>query len=72
MSEQTNETATTQEKPANVYKTSKTTWIILGILAVVAIVVVILMMKKGKGEEGVTAGDNVSSTEAPAEMRVAA
>lgn len=42
---------TTQEIPAkNVYKTSKSTWLIFGLLAVVAIVIVVMMMRKKKGE----------------------
>ena len=69
------ETSTSSEKPANVYKTSKTTWIILGIIAVVMIIVVILLMKKGKsstGEGSVGSNEGASNTEAAAEMRAVA
>lgn len=41
----------TQESPLkNVYKTSKSTWFIFGLLAVIAIVIVVMMMRKKKGD----------------------
>ncbi len=36
----------------SVYKTSKTTWFILGFLAIIAIIIVMMMMKKGKPADG--------------------
>ena len=36
-------------KTKNVYKTSKSTWLIFGLLAVIAIVIVVMMMRKKKG-----------------------
>jgi flagellar basal body-associated protein FliL len=45
-----------KENPAvaNVYKTSKTTWILLGFLGVIAVVVIFMIMRKKKtGEAGI-------------------
>ena len=36
-------------KTKNVYNTSKSTWLIFGLLAVVAIVIVVMMIRKKKG-----------------------
>ena len=36
------------EQTPNVYKTSKTTWLLLGFLVVIAGVVIFMMMKKNK------------------------
>lgn len=47
MSEQEN---TQDIKTKNVYKTSKSTWLIFGLLAIIAIVIVVMMMRKKKGE----------------------
>lgn len=41
------------EQTPNVYKTSKTTWLLLGFLVVIAGVVIFMMMKKNK--EGASA-----------------
>lgn len=36
------------EQTPNVYKTSKTTWLLLGFLVVIAAVVIFMMMRKNK------------------------
>lgn len=41
------------EQTPNVYKTSKTTWLLLGFLVVIAGVVIFMMMRKNK--DGVSA-----------------
>jgi hypothetical protein len=41
-----------QEGTANVYKTSKTTWFLLGFLGVIAAVVIFMIMRKKKDGAG--------------------
>lgn len=54
-----------KQQTANVYKTSKTTWFLLGFLAVIAIIVIFMMMRKKKAGDG-------ASMEAPAMAPVTA
>ncbi len=44
-----------EQKQLGVYKTSKTTWIILG-LVLLLIIIIFFMMKGGKKTEGTTEG----------------
>lgn len=51
-----------EQQQANVYKTSKTTWILLGFLGVIAVIVVIMIMRKKKSGDGTAeVGSMVSS-----------
>jgi uncharacterized membrane protein YkgB len=51
---------------ANVYKTSKTTWILLGFLGVIAVIVIIMIMRKKKtGDAGIAEGGAAVSMTAP-------
>jgi LPXTG-motif cell wall-anchored protein len=45
-----------QEAPAaNVYKTSKTTWILIGFMVLILAIIIFMMMRKKKdGEGGIT------------------
>ena len=44
----------TQQAPANVYKTSKTTWFLIAFMAIILIIIVFMMMRKKKdGTESV-------------------
>lgn len=42
----------TQQTPANVYKTSKTTWFLIAFMAIILIIIVFMMMRKKKDGEG--------------------
>jgi len=41
-----------QETP-NVYKTSKTTWFLIGFMVVILIIIIFMMMRKKKGADGI-------------------
>lgn len=58
-----------QQQAPNVYKTSKTTWFLIGLMVVILGIIIWMMTRKKKeGAEGATAeaGASVASAPAPA------
>lgn len=55
----------TQQTPANVYKTSKTTWFLIAFMAIILIIIVFMMMRKKKdGAEGSELAEGAASVAA--------
>ncbi len=54
----------TQQAPANVYKTSKTTWFLIAFMAIILIIIVFMMMRKKKDGEGSELAEGAASVAA--------
>lgn len=54
----------TQQTPANVYKTSKTTWFLIAFMAIILIIIVFMMMRKKKDGEGSELAESTASVAA--------
>lgn len=52
---------TQQQTPANVYKTSKTTWFLIAFMAIILIIIIFMMMRKKKDGDGSELSESVSA-----------
>ncbi len=50
-----------QQQTPNVYKTSKTTWILIGFMVVILGVIIFMMTRKKKAEDGSAVGGGEAS-----------